>query len=117
MASAYGLRLFGIRIDERVNASSRSTKSNSLEEKISRSSASLDRLDARLAAVARMCTSPSTCHMASRVCGMTWEKPSASAIGARSSSSRVPFTQPAPPGLPSTQSSSSSSRRASRTAG
>ncbi len=112
----YGLRFCGISTLDRVNESARSTKSNSALDQISRSSASLEKFDSRLAAVARMWMSPSTCHIASRVCWMNPSNPSASAMNVRSSSSRVPFTHPAPPGLQSTQSSSSISRRPSRSA-
>ena len=50
------------------------------------------------------CTSPSTCHMASRVLTITASNPSRLAIAARSGWSRVPLTQPAPAGLPLSQS-------------
>ena len=54
--------------------------------------------------------------------GLGWVQQSralavATAMGSRSSSSRLPFTQPAPPGLVLVHASASRSRRASRSTG
>ena len=64
-----------------------------------------------------MSNSPSTCHIASLVCSVTLRKPSREATCARSDSSRLPFTQPAPPGLASVHSSASLSRCPPRSTG
>ncbi len=71
----------------------------------------------RPAAAPTISNSPSTCHIASLVCSATLRNPSSAATCLRSSRSRVPFTQPAPPGLASAHAMASFSRLPPRSTG